>query len=100
MLKYGRYDKNEVLLFYWSRRTYALLGLLYFHYWSPSINCCCCCEFLINVFRIGLFLTSMTPTLPILMAKIAVLLVLDIRLPASSRIAMRTRFVYVGWIRI
>ena len=37
---------------------------------------------------------STTPTLPILMAEIAVLLVLDIRLPASGQISMQTRFVF------
>ena len=41
----------------------------------------------------------MTPMLPILMAKIAVLLVLDIRLPVSSRISMQNRVVSDGWIR-
>ena len=38
-------------------------GHLYFHYESPSIKCCCC-QFLVNVFTKGLFLTSTTPTLP------------------------------------
>ena len=33
------------------------------------------------------------------MAEIAVLLVLEIRFPASSRISMRNQFVYDGWIR-
>ena len=42
---------------------------------------------------------STTPTLPILMAEIAMLLVLDIRLPASGQISMQTRFVFDGWIR-
>ena len=46
----------------------------------------------VNVFTKGLLLTSTTPTLPILMAEIAVLLVLDIRLPASRRISMQNQF--------
>ena len=57
----------------------------------------CCCEFLVKFFTKGLLLTSTNPTLPILMAKFAELLVLDIRLPSSSRISMRKRFVYDGW---
>ena len=43
------------------------------------------------VFTKGLFLTSTTPTLPILMKEMAVVLVLDIQLTASSRISS-----YVG----
>ena len=46
----------------------------------------------------GLFLTSTTQTLPILMAEIAVLMDFYIRLQASSRISMRNRFLNDVWI--
>ena len=58
----------------------------------------CCCEFLVNVFTKGLFLTSTTPILQILMVEFALLLVLNIQLPGSSRISIRNRFVYDGWL--
>ena len=90
MLKNGRNGKNDVLPFYWSRTTYSLLGHLYFRYGSPSIKFCCF-EFLVIVLTKELFLTSTTPTLPILMEEMAVVLVLDIQLTASSRISS-----YVG----
>ena len=49
-------------------------------------------SFLLTSLRKNYFFTSETLTLPILMAKIVVLLVLDTWLPASSRILMRNRF--------
>ena len=56
--------KNDVLRFYLSRTTLALLGHLYVHYGSTFIKFCCC-EFYVNVFTKWLFLTSTTLTLPI-----------------------------------
>ena len=91
-------QKMTFCVFMSHERRKPFLGHFYFHYGSLSIKCCCC-EFLVNVFTKGLFLTSTTPTLLNLMAEFAVSLVLNIRLPASSRISMRNRFVYDGWIR-
>ena len=71
-----------------------ILGILIF---MISIKFCCC-EFLVNIYTKGLLLTSTTPRQQILMAEIIVLLDLDIRLPASSRIVVGNRFVYDGWI--
>ena len=68
------------------------LGHLYFHYGHLSIKFCCC-DFLVDVFMKGLFLMPTTSMLPILKAEIAVLLVLDIRLPDSSQILMQNTFV-------
>ena len=56
-------EKNDVLRLYWSRTTKAVLGHLYFHSDSPSIKLIRC-DFLANFHTKGLFLTSMTQTLP------------------------------------
>ena len=66
---------------------------IFFYNGNPSISVCCC-EFLFNVFIKELFLMSTTRTIPILIVEIAVLLVLGVRLPASSQISMRNRFLY------
>ena len=69
-----------------------------FSLWKSLHQILSLCVF-VSVFTKGLLLTSTTPTIPILMAEIAVLSVLDIRLPASRRISMQNRFVSDGWIR-
>ena len=57
------------------------------------------CCFLLTSLRKDYFLRRRIQRYRFLMAEIPVLLVLDIRLPASSRISMRNQFVYDGWIK-
>ena len=86
MVKYGRNIKKKLhfafLLVMINFKPF--LGIFFFIIRVPSSFCCC--EFLVNIFMKGLFLVSTTPTLPIFMVEIAVLLVLDIWLPSSSPI--------------
>ena len=56
MLKYGRTERITFCVFIGHERHYALLGHLYIHYGSPSINFCCC-ESFAEVFAKGLFLS-------------------------------------------
>ena len=64
----------------------------YFHLESPSITFCL--TFVLTSLRKGYFLYWRLRRYRLLMAEIAVLMVFDIRLQASSRISMQNRFVY------
>ena len=64
MLTYGRNAKKTFCVFMSQERHKPFFGHVNFHHGSLSIKFCCC-EFLVNVFKKGLFLTSTNPTLPI-----------------------------------
>ena len=98
-LKYGRNKNNVGLRLYWSRNNKSFTGIFSFIMGVPPSNFVVV-SFLLTPLQKDYFLRQRLQCYRFLIAEIAVSLVLDIGLRASSRIAMRNRFVYDGWIRL
>ena len=94
MLKYGRNEKNDVCVLLVTNDIRSF-GASMFSLVVPQSNCVVV-SFLLTSLRKDYFLRRRLQRYRFLMAEIAVLLVLDIRLPAFGRISMRNRFVING----
>ena len=95
MLKYGRNEKMTFCVFVGHERHKLFWGIFIFIRRVPQSNLVVVTS-LLTSFRKGYFLRRRLKRYRLLMAEIAVLMVFDIRLHASSRISMRNRFVYDG----
>ena len=86
MLKYGRNEKMTFCVFIGHERQKQFWGFIFISRVPPS-----------NVVVVT-FLRRRLKRYRLLMEEIAVLMVFDIWLQASSRISMRNRFVYDRWV--
>ena len=97
MLKYGRNEKMTFCVFNGPERQKLFWGNFSFIRRAPASNFVVV-TFLLTSLRKGYFLRRRLKRYRFLMAEIAVLMVFDTRLQASSRFSIRTRFVYDGWL--
>ena len=96
MLKYGRNEKMTFCVFIGHERQ-LFWGIIIFIMIVPPSNLVAVTFFLASL-RKGYFLRRRLKRYRLLIAEIAVLLVSDVRLHASSQHSMRNRFVYYGWV--
>ena len=98
MLKYGRYEKKMTFcVFIGHERQKLFWGIIIFIRRVIPSNFAVV-TFLLTSLRKGYYLRRRFKRYRLLMEKIAVLIVFDIRLQASSRISMRNRCVYNEWV--
>ena len=97
VLKYGHNEKMTFCVIIGHERQKLFWGIKIFIRRVPPSNCVVV-TFLLTSFRKGYFLCRRLKRHRLLMAEIAVLMVFDIRLQTSRRIAMRNRFVFDGWV--
>ena len=97
MLKCGRNEKMTFCVFIGHERQKLFWGMFIFIRRVPPSNLVILTNMLAS-FRKGYFLRRRLKRYLLLMAEIAVLMVFDIRLHASSRISLRNRFMYDGWV--
>ena len=97
MLKYGRNAKMTFCVFIGHERK-KLLGASLFSLGETLRQNLVVVIFLPTSLRKGYFLRRRLKRYQLLIAEIAVWMVFDIRLHASSRISMRNRFVYDRWV--
>ena len=97
MLKYGRNETMTFFVLIGHERQKLFWGIIIFIRRVPPSNFVVV-TFLLTSLRQGYFLRRRLKRYRLLMAEIAVLMVFDIRLHASSQIAMQNRFVYDGWV--
>ena len=95
MLNYGRIEKMTFYVFIGHERQKLFRGIIIF----PPSNFVVV-TFLLTSFWKDYFLRRRRKRYRLLMEEIAVLMAFDIRLQASSRISMRNRFVYDGWVYV
>ena len=95
MLKYGRNEKMTFCIFIGQERQKLFWGIFIFIRRVPPSNLVVV-TFLLTSLRKRYFLRRRLNRYRLLMAEIAVLMVFDIRLHASSLISARNRFVYDG----
>ena len=97
MLTYGRNAKMTFSVFMSQERHKPFLGMFIFIMGVFPSNFVVV-SFLLTSLRKGYFLRQRIGRYRFLKAGTAVLLVLNILLPASTRISMRNRFLYDGWM--
>ena len=90
MLKYGCNEKITFCVFIGHERQKLILGIIIFIRRFPPSNLVVLTSLLTSL-RMGYLLRRRLRRYRLLMAEIAVLVVFDIRLQASSRISMRNR---------
>ena len=97
MLTYGRNAKMTFCVFMSQERHKPFLGMFIFIIGVSPSNFVVV-SFLLTSLRKGYFSRQWIRRYRFLKAGTAVLLVLNILLPASTRISMRNRFLYDGWM--
>ena len=97
MLTYGRNAKMTFCVFMSQERHKPFLGMFIFIMGVSPSNFVVV-SFLLTSLRKGYFLRQRIRRYRFLKAGTAALLVLNILLPASTRISMRNRFLYDGWM--
>ena len=97
MLKYGRNEKMTFCVFIGHERQRLFWDIFIFIRRVPSSNFVVVTFLLISLRKVY-FLRRRLERYRLLMTEIAIFIVFYIRLHASSRISMRNRFVYDGWV--